>query len=100
MSDDKNMQSQNQTPDPDGKIAAAEAERQARKEMLKSIPGMEVESALKRGLNHVITKSLPDEVNEIRWRGIWKSLPIIGTIVDWMDKTHWLRHWLGMNKEK
>lgn len=86
--------------DPDGKKVAAEAESKARKEMLKSIPGMEVESALKRGLNHVITKSLPDEVNEIRWRGIWKSLPFVGTIVDWMDKTHWLRHWLGMNKEK
>ena len=54
--------------DPDGKKAAAEAESKARKDMLKSIPGMEVESALKRGLNHVITKNLPDEVNEDAYR--------------------------------
>ena len=100
MADEKQMESQAQVSDPDGKIAAAEAERKARKGMLKSIPSMMLESAAERKLNEVVSHALPDEVNRMRRMGFWKSMPIIGTVIDWMDKTHWLRQMLGMNKEK
>lgn len=74
-----------------GEQMAREAIEQARKETLKSMPGMMAESMAKQKAEEVISHMLPDEVNRIRWAGWARNIPIVSDIVQWMDNIAWLR---------
>lgn len=81
--------------DPDGTKAAAEAECKARKEMMASMPGMMAESAAKRTLNEMVSQALPDEVNRLRWAGLWRNIPVVSDIVQWWDNVQWVKRMFG-----
>lgn len=83
-----------------GEQMAREAESKARKDMLKSVPGMMAENAVKRELNEVISHALPDEVNRLRWAGILRNIPIVSDIVQWADNLGMLRRLFGKTKEE
>lgn len=83
-----------------GEQMTREAEKQARKNMLKGMPGMMAESAVKRELNEVISHALPDEVNRLRWAGVLRNIPIVSDILQWADNFGMLRRLFGKSKEE
>ena len=51
-------------------------------------------SMAKQEVNAAISHALPDEVNQLRWAGL-RSIPVIGSIVQWLDNIKWFRSMFG-----
>lgn len=83
-----------------GEQMAREATEQARKDMLKSMPGMMAESMAKQKVEEVVSQMLPDSVNRLRWAGLLHNIPIVSDIVQWVDNIGMFRRILGKNKEE
>ncbi len=62
----------------------------AAKEHLKTVAGQE--------LNRAVSHALPDEVNQLRWAGL-RAVPVIGSIIQWVDNIQWIRNLFGGGKK-
>ena len=51
-------------------------------------------SMAKQEVNAAISHALPDEVNQLRWAGL-RGIPVIGSIVQWLDNIKWFRSMFG-----
>ena len=85
--------------------AAAKAQEEAKKmvkeqqkEAAKGAAGEMAKSMTERELNRVVSQALPDEVNALSWGGL-RSIPVIGSIVQWIDNIQWIRNLFGGGKK-
>jgi len=84
--------------------AAAKAQEEAKKmvkeqqkEAAKGAAGEMAKSMAERELNRVVSQAMPDEVNALR--GGLRSIPVIGSIVQWIDNVQWIRNLFGGGKK-
>jgi len=74
---------------------------EATAEMNKSQPsnmaGEYAKSMAEQEVNRVVSQALPDEVNQLRWAGV-RNIPVVGSIVQWLDNISWVRRLFGGSK--
>lgn len=85
--------------------AAAKAQEEAKKmvkeqqkEAAKGAAGEMAKSMAERELNRIVSQALPNEVNAMRCGGL-RSIPIVGSIVQWIDNIQWSRNIFGGGKK-
>ncbi len=71
-----------------------DATKSMKKEMAKDAAKGHVSSVIQQEVKIAVTRMLPDEVNEARWKGA-RGIPIIGEIIQWVDNIEWIRRLLG-----
>ena len=60
-----------------------------------------IETMTEQEIHTQIVRALPDEVNAVRSRGILRSIPVVGYIVQLFDEFNFFRRMFGMgNKDK
>ena len=85
--------------------AAAKAQEEAKKivkeqqkEAAKGAAGEMAKSMSERELNRIVSQALPNEMNAMRLGGL-RSIPIVGSIVQWIDNIQWIRNLFGGGKK-
>ena len=43
----------------------------------------------------MVSQALPDEVNRLRWAGLWRNIPVVSDIVQWWDNVQWVKRMFG-----
>lgn len=62
-----------------------------------NMAGEYAKSMAEQEVNRVVSQALPDEVNQLRWAGV-RGIPVIGSIVQWLDNIAWVRRLFGGSK--
>ena len=86
------MEKQEATKNKD--LTAEEMTAKAMKQQQKDMASEYAKSMAKQEANRVISRALPDEVNQLRWAGL-RGIPVVGTIVQWLDNIKWFRSMFG-----
>ena len=77
--------------------AAEEITAEQIKKQQQEMPKEMAKSMAKQELNAAVSHALPDEVNQLRWAGL-RGVPVIGSIVQWLDNIKWIRNMFGGSK--
>jgi len=76
-----------------------QAVKEMRQEQAASAVQGHIETMVEQEVHTQIVRALPDEVNAIRSRGILRSIPVVGSIVQWFDNFNYLRRLFGMGRK-
>ena len=93
MEEEKNLDEQQAAAVKRAEEITAEQIKKQQQEMPKEM----AKSMAKQELNAAVSHALPDEVNQLRWSGL-RGIPVIGSIVQWLDNIKWFRSMFGGSK--
>lgn len=79
----------------------AESMKDMRRQQAAGAVQSHIETMAEQEIHTQIVRALPDEVNAVRSRGILRSIPVVGYIVQLFDEFNFFRRMFGMgNKDK